>query len=1097
MKKCWLIAIFILFLFGNASAQQELASLLNWGEQAYKTGNYRVAERCYKEIVRQQATIVGKEREYLDNLKILLNIQQRIGSYAQGDSLCRQALQISKKKFGERSPEYMDALLYLMQLKVEQNAWAETLQPLAQIVAYQKETNGENSSEYAAAILVVCQAKLLASKFDEARQLADEAATIYAAQKGKESSEYLTALLSLGNVALYSRKIEEAYGYYVSARELGTKLFGEKHVETVRTNIYISTTLGEMGQFKEGAELLEASLPILKESTGGNNLAYASMLSNLAAFYLNVFNHQRTVELLTEALAIIESNTGKKNHYYLNALGGLAVSYQSQGDLAKAEPLFLESLKIRKEVYGDNHPSVFQALVNLGGFYVSMGNYVQSKEILGQAIEMEPNYSNSFLSGYLSALRMMHLINTREDRENEAEHYFKLAQQYAARFNQQEHASYILLLLDKLNYDISNESKDNRQLEQEVQKLLPWVEKHYGNQSYRYYALLASYAKVLSNQKEYQKAIDIYGQCIDGYKALGFSETESFLNVIKEMALTYLLSGDLQSSLSLYGSAIIWIQLNISEKFAFMTEDERTFFWTKYLGISEEIRILVALLGDTAFSTLVYDNELLTKSLLLQSNSRVRQFIQNSNDEALKALWDELAVVKKQLIAQMSPVNELNVTKHQALKAKERELEKELLNKCSVYKALGVELLKSAKEVKEALTPQEAAIEFVRSIEVADDGEVSYAYYALILKKDSEHPQVVRLCEEEELRQALQNQDNEAVSGLIWHPVKKHLSGVLCSFISPVGLLHSVSFNTLKDISGNYAFEQMFIRNLLSTKDVIALKKYSYTNFSPKKAVLVGGADYDLSPEKVKQRLTKIPPSNTVKGDAGRMLRSKRSVGFDYLPGTKEEVSYIDSCLSHNQWEVSVLTDEEATKTNWINLVKQQKPSLLHLATHGYYSAQEEAQESIPGIAQSVYETAEDPLFRSGLLFTGCNYIWNKGLQTKVVDDGVLTAYEVSTLDLSMVDLVVLSACVTGLGDVQGNEGVYGLQRALRLAGAKNMIVSLREVFDQETSEFMKTFYSIWDKKASPLVAFRKTLVALKKEYPDSPEKWNGFLMIE
>jgi CHAT domain-containing protein len=134
-------------------------------------------------------------------------------------------------------------------------------------------------------------------------------------------------------------------------------------------------------------------------------------------------------------------------------------------------------------------------------------------------------------------------------------------------------------------------------------------------------------------------------------------------------------------------------------------------------------------------------------------------------------------------------------------------------------------------------------------------------------------------------------------------------------------------------------------------------------------------------------------------------------------------------------------------------------PDVMHIATHGFFFPDKSTK---PKIDENMFESAENPLFRSGLLFAGGNLSWQGKDRPQGTDDGILTAYEVSTLDLSKTKLVVLSACETGLGEIKGNEGVYGLQRAFKKAGVEYIIMSLWQVPDKETSEFMQMFYNKW-----------------------------------
>ena len=132
---------------------------------------------------------------------------------------------------------------------------------------------------------------------------------------------------------------------------------------------------------------------------------------------------------------------------------------------------------------------------------------------------------------------------------------------------------------------------------------------------------------------------------------------------------------------------------------------------------------------------------------------------------------------------------------------------------------------------------------------------------------------------------------------------------------------------------------------------------------------------------------------------------------------------------------------------------------------------------------------------RSGLLFADGNLTWSANTAPKANEDGILTAQEVSTLDLRKAQIVTLSACETGLGEIKGSEGVYGLQRSFKLAGAKMIIISLWQVPDKETSEFMIYFYKFMMRKKDPKIAFSAAQKEMNKKY--APYFWAAFVLVD
>jgi CHAT domain-containing protein len=203
------------------------------------------------------------------------------------------------------------------------------------------------------------------------------------------------------------------------------------------------------------------------------------------------------------------------------------------------------------------------------------------------------------------------------------------------------------------------------------------------------------------------------------------------------------------------------------------------------------------------------------------------------------------------------------------------------------------------------------------------------------------------------------------------------------------------------------------------------------------------------------------------------------------LPGTKKEITFIDSLLNQNSWQVQAYLGAEALEKQ----IKEAKSTtVMHLATHGFFMPDLKLTELESQVGLNEYD--RNPLFRSGLLFAGAS-----NTHEGVENDGVLTAYEAMNLYLDDTELVVLSACETALGDVKNGEGVYGLQRALMVAGAQNLIMSLWKVNDEATMQLMKLFYSNWTSGEDIYQSLQKAQIQMMKDH-EEPYYWGGFIMI-
>ena len=392
-------------------------------------------------------------------------------------------------------------------------------------------------------------------------------------------------------------------------------------------------------------------------------------------------------------------------------------------------------------------------------------------------------------------------------------------------------------------------------------------------------------------------------------------------------------------------------------------------------------------------------------------------------------------------------------------------------------------------------------------------------YAALISRSASLSPQLVSLSDSKKINKLLKARIRKDGSNyianpflshqlykLIWEPLKPHLEGINTIYLSPSGLLHRVAFGALqvdktKDVKLLEQYEIAYFGNL---RDLILKKERQIIK---KKIVLIGGAQFDLDSlslvdlakkekgtyfkEKEKDRMFSEGLGRSIMDDSTRTI-----IEFNDLPGTLEEVKAIGRLFEKEKWNTKMLLRENALEGHIKALHGKHAPNILHIATHGYFFSPFKRKYLISkNTMRDRIKYANNPLLRSGLVFTGSNHVWKGGQTIAGIDDGILTALEISNMDLSNTFLVVLSACETGLGDIYNGEGVFGLQRAFKSAGVKNMIISLWKVPDKETSILMEYFYQNYLKGLSPRIALQQAQLKMNTEYP--AYYWAGFILIE
>ena len=262
----------------------------------------------------------------------------------------------------------------------------------------------------------------------------------------------------------------------------------------------------------------------------------------------------------------------------------------------------------------------------------------------------------------------------------------------------------------------------------------------------------------------------------------------------------------------------------------------------------------------------------------------------------------------------------------------------------------------------------------------------------------------------------------------------------------------------------------------------------------PGSIVLFGDADFSMdSIALVKQRTTN-PVTEKISTSIYRpQTRGGGGGVWNNLPGTAREVKKIGDLFIQNKRTAKSFTQRLASEKT-LKALSGSSPQVLHIATHGFFLPEPDKRKT--GFTQgNTYSLANNPLLRSGLILSGGNYAWGGKIPIDGVEDGIATAYEIAQLNFSNTELVVLSACETALGDVKGSEGVFGLQRAFKMAGVKKMIVSLWKVPDGETAELMTTFYTYWMKGKNINESFTQAQSDMRKKY--APYYWAAFVLVE
>lgn len=1002
-----------------------------------------------------------------------------------------KAKALYEDEIGTENPDYAKCLYESGYLKYTTGQYAAAEDFYLQSKSITEKTQGRESPSYGICLNALALLYWRMGHYDQSEQFYLETKDVYEKVYGKENVRYAAALNNLGSLYNSIGEYEKAEAFLAEGLGVKERTVGREHPSFAQSLVNLGNLYADMGRDdKAEAQYLEA-IPILAATLGKNTAKYASSVGNLALLYNEMGYYEKAEPLYLESNAIKESILGTEHPSYAIGLSNMAVLYMNMGNFKKAEACLLKGKEIRLKTLGRQHVEYAGNLAILGRLYILMGNYPEAERFLLEAKGIfEDELDNQKHTLYLNCLNFLANLYTFTGRFEEAEKYY-------------------LLTLSK------------------------WKETG-GKDPGTYAVYLDDLGVLYTRMGNYQKAEALHLEANAIFENTLGKEHANYSRSLQNLGNLYVLAGRYHKAGTLFSEASALRQSLMLNALHHLSEPEMN----EYLGIfaasQAEILSFAYLPGNQSSSIVstCFDNILFYKGFLLNSLNHVRKLALSNPDareqyQALKSCERQLAK------AYARPVSERDSIKISELREKANALEKGLARTVAGYE----EAVRQVKwqEVRQNLKAGEAALEFVHFPVMREGSADSVLYVALLLRPEDEQPTFIPLFEEKQLQQLISGDNeteiiaaayatrgveprqNEQLTGLynlLWAPLEKYLEDIEKIYFSPSGWLHRINFNAIPTGNGEACLaDRARLVRLGSTRSLSAPDWVG----SPAEntAVLYGGIQYDLdttgiAKDTIEAELSAEILSGPLFSYAGRNL-AQSSESWPYLPGTKEEAEAASAMLRRAGFAVRVFSEKNATEESVKAMGSRgSSPRILHLATHGFFfpdlasPATPEDGEKVAnpppsgGLGGATFKISHHSMIRSGLVLAGGNYAWQTGSPWRPdQEDGILTAYEISQMDLSNTELVILSACETGLGDIDKNEGVYGLQRAFKIAGAKYLMMSLWQVPDRETKEFMAAFYRHWLEGEMAIPdAFCKTQLEMKERFED-PNLWAGFVLME
>lgn len=1019
------------------------------------------------------------------------------------------------------SNSYAESLYLQLQI-------SKALQQMLLNMDIAKKLYGNLSLTYAKSIEVYGNALREAGRLNEAINWLEQSVQIKKQIKDLDQTEWIQTYLMLGNLYADQANFQLADQYYNQTYQLAKKLAPDNHsllVAILKSMGYSHIDAGRMLearleiqqalQMAKASNLIEEGELLLSLANIDLQLQqYASCTKHVSecqlflkknkqdkGFYAaklkevtGLLEHRKGfsklgLEQLKEAVVLMNQLFGSSSQHQASVLSNIGIILQETADYAGAEKVLRESLDIRINIFGKQHPQVAISLLNLGNIYMQQGRFREADDVYLRALRMyqefrmvqHPNYvlllNNIGLLGmkmddYSSALQIFSTLLTALEKDP-----LSSAQVKATFYNNLSSLYQSLFKYDSAAYY--------------AKKAMGSIERELGKENILYIKSASNYIQAIQHQHakeaslEYKQLEAIIDKSLDPYH-----EMRSIF--FGNMALFYIEQKEWSKASQ---AAILANEVSLQfykKNFYILSEQEKLTWWKKSqvqfsILPSIYLRVIGTPLADTLAMYMMRE-QMQIKGFVLQDGIQSIQRFRKSATPQMQNMLDQWQYQQQLLSKQrLLSVSERNLSVD-SLENLVNQLERNM--KLSEFTGISSnQEIDWLKDLQLVLKTDEVAIEFVRFDDITQsDYPVHYA--ALVLSGGKAVPQFVHLGTEKKLQQWLQQKvgatKESSVSRLyrssitkkapdiflgdslyafVWKPLLPYLQNAKKVHYTADGLLHQIAFQALPQGKDKLLIDEYQLFSYASMRQLI---QKSSNAFTWKSAVLIGNPNFGSIPSTAKD-------------------------GWSPLPGTALEINSLHPIMTANKMQVKTMLDESATETAFQQL-DGQSPDIIHVATHGFFLPDPSDRKKANASNLSRFSLVSDPLLRSGLVFAGGNSTWT-GQQPAGGNDGILTAYELAQLNLSKTKMMVMSACETALGDVLDSEGVFGLQRACKLAGVQYLLLSLWQVPDQETALLMQTFYTNLLKGLSPREALYQAQKKWRNEWP--PYAWAAFLIIE
>lgn len=880
----------------------------------------------------------------------------------------------------------------------------------------------------------------------------------------------------------FQNKFNEAIEYYLNSG--GDTLLANKYCEYF--NSHLNTYARRSSKINRGTtissllspSLIERSivkfienikyLPRKQEDPIISKFQISSIITPFSPYYFknmgtnqqaNSGNFKKAIETQTEILAEMENLENVNQLDYIQAVNNLVKFHLYAGNYVDAIRNVEKSIIATENFYGKDHLKSIETLSTLASCYNNIGSYSEAKQIIENILKIsgiEVHFDNADFIPVMSNIASIYSSIGNSSRAIEFGERIKKLLEKGSKY---KNIRYVSEISNLANYYYQDNQQDKAKYF--IYASLEIIDSLYGEKHPTKAIILRNLAEIHSESGDKEMAINLVNGALSIQEATIGKNHPEYAKTSRKLASLYYQKGDEDNLEKTIASTNSLFSDYIRKNFSLMTSMERQSFWNKEKDWFEnEVNIYAEKFPSVSNISNAYNATLLSKGVILENDKEFSVLLNESGDTEIAEIVEDLGETRKLIEFFLSYGVEEYAVNIDSLERRADFLEIELIEKSKLYGDYTQNMSISWSDVQRHLTQNDVAIEFVAYPD--EKGEMVYG--AFVLTKEMANPHYTFICTESELEHIPPHSyyTSHTLSNLIWGTLEPYIKTAKNLYFSPAGNLYNIALESVPSYDGKGLISDKFnIYRLSSTRNLAKEK----VGTQIKEAALYGGMNYDEDSNILIEDKTGINKdyfrdvSFYVVADSLNLRN-----GATALPATKIEVENIHSKMLLSGINPNLYIGNKGTEASFKEH-SGKKTNIMHIATHGFYWTEKDVRKlpfrldflNVTDLELPVY-MEDKALSRSGLLFSGANNALKGKTLPENAQDGILTAKEIAGLDLRGLELVVLSACETGLGEIT-SQGVFGLQRGFKKAGANTLLMSLWKVDDNATQLLMERFY--------------------------------------